>query len=81
MRPLIHMKLRVLAGNQIQLSVPQVREGDEVEVIVGVPEEAPGAGRTDIITFLNSLPPGPRSAASWEEFEREFREERDAWDR
>jgi hypothetical protein len=26
------------------------------------------------------LPPGPRSARTWDEIERQFQEERDAWD-
>jgi hypothetical protein len=30
---------------------------------------------------LDSLPPGPRSAPTWDEIERQFREERGAWDR
>jgi hypothetical protein len=37
--------------------------------------------RRSVLEFLDALPPGPRSAPSWDEIERQFQEERDAWDR
>ena len=43
-----------------------------------LPEAPP---RRSVLEFLDALPPGPRSAPTWEEIERQFQEERDAWDR
>ena len=37
--------------------------------------------RRSVLEFLDALPPGPRSAPTWDEIERRFQEERDAWDR
>jgi hypothetical protein len=42
--------------------------------------QAPPQGRS-VLEFLDALPPGPRSAPTWDEIERRFQEERDAWDR
>lgn len=43
-----------------------------------IPEVPP---RRSVLDFLDALPPGPRSAPTWDEIERRFQEERDAWDR
>ena len=37
--------------------------------------------RRSVLEFLDALPPGPRSPPTWDEIERRFQEERDAWDR
>jgi hypothetical protein len=37
--------------------------------------------RRSMAELLGSLPPGPRSAASWEELERQLQEGRNSWDR
>ena len=44
------------------------------------PDPAP-AEVPPLIAWLRSLPPGPRSADTWEEVERIFQQERDSWDR
>ena len=36
---------------------------------------------TPLVEWLRSLPPGPRSADTWADVERQLREERDSWDR
>jgi hypothetical protein len=43
-----------------------------------MPEALP---RRSVLEFLDALPPGPRSAPTWDEIERQFREERDEWER
>ncbi|MGH7175842.1 MAG: hypothetical protein ACREJC_00550 [Tepidisphaeraceae bacterium] len=82
MRPDIHVNTRVLPGGRIEIAAPELKEGEPVEVIVK-PADAngPGLRLTNILEFLDSLPPGPRSAETWEELERLLREERDSWDR
>jgi hypothetical protein len=55
-------------------------EGAKVEVTV-VSSELSERRSMSIVEFLESLPPGPRSYPTWEEFEKAFQEERDSWDR
>ena len=78
----VQITTRVLPGNKIEVTDPGLQEGQDVQVtITPVPETPQPQGGRDILDFIDSLPPGPRSAATWEEFERQFQEERDAWDR
>lgn len=76
----VQVKTRVLAGNRIEVSADGLREGQDVEVTITPIHEASPKKR-GIMEFIKSLPPGPRSAKSWEEVERQFREERESWDR
>ena len=78
----VQVKTRVLAGSKIEVTAPGLLEGQDVEVTIApVPETPPPNETGDMLEFMESLPPGPRSAATWEEVERQFREEREAWDR
>ena len=45
------------------------------------PTRSNGPARRSVLELLDALPPGPRSAPTWDEIERQFQEERDAWDR
>jgi hypothetical protein len=85
----IRETVTVKAGGVIEVRSPALREGDRADVIVLV-EQAPAAAAAQPLTspppatmleLVDSLPPGPRSAATWDEVERNFREEREAWDR
>lgn len=85
--PTVRVRTLVLKGGRVEFSSPQLKEGEEVDVEVS-PARAAAADRprtpkerADILSFIESLPPGPRSAATWEEIERRFQEERDSWDR
>jgi hypothetical protein len=71
----------VLPGGRIELQSPQLREGDTVRVTVETAVASRRRGGQSLLAFLDSLPPGPRSAASWKELEDRIQEERDAWDR
>jgi hypothetical protein len=77
----LHLLTKVLPGNRIEVTNPQLNEGDQVEVIVKVAPKAQVNQHSTVLDFLDSLPPGPRSASTWAEVERQFREERDSWDR
>lgn len=35
----------------------------------------------DILSFIDSLPEGPRAFATWDEYEQHLKHERDSWDR
>ena len=76
----LHITARVQPGHKIEISVPEVIEGETVEVFLVLPRK-PAAPRLSMLEFLDSLPPGPRSAPTWEEIERHFQEERASWDR
>jgi hypothetical protein len=78
--PALHLTARVQPGNRIEITAPDLEEGQEVDVfLIPRPPEVPP--RRSVPEFLDSLPPGPRSAPTWEEIERRFQEERGAWDR
>ncbi len=81
MRPALHVTTRVLPGKRIEITAPDLNEGDAVEVILVLPERQRVQAPRDIMEFLDSLPPGPRSATTWGEVDRQLREEREAWDR
>jgi hypothetical protein len=86
MQGAIKLHATVLSGHRIEITAPELPEGAQVEVIVmlpDAPEEAtasppPFQGVAD---FLKSLPPISRTAGEWAAIEREFQEERNAWDR
>jgi uncharacterized protein len=81
MQSTIHVKTRVLPGGRIEITAPELNEGDEVEVNVLIPSGASMPPRRSALEIIESLPPGPRSYASWEEFEQRFQQERDSWER
>jgi hypothetical protein len=74
----LRLRATVQAGHRLEVVAPELPEGQTVEVLVLLPPESPRAG---ILDFLDALPPGPRSADTWEEVDRQFQQEREAWDR
>jgi hypothetical protein len=79
-RAALHMTARVQPGNKIEITAPELTEGQEVDVFL-IPRPSVTNPHRSVLEFLDSLPPGPRSATTWDEIERQFRQERDAWDR
>lgn len=97
----VRITTRVLAGGRVEVTAPQLHEGDAVEVSVtpvaarhpsssdnrghAPPKTAVEAARQrselPLLEFLAALPPGPRSAATWDEVEERFQRERDSWER
>ncbi len=76
----LHITARVQSGNKIEITAPGLQVGQDVDVyLVPRPSETPS--RRSVLEFLDSLPSGPRSAPTWDEVERRFQQERDAWDR
>jgi hypothetical protein len=78
--PALHLTARVQPGNKIEITAPDLKEGQEVDVFL-IPRTPAMSPRRSVLEFLDTLPPGPRSAPTWDEIERRFQEERDAWDR
>ncbi len=67
-------------GKKIEITSDELREGDSVDVFLVLSGRG-GRPSQSVVEFLDSLPPGPRSYATWEEVGRRFQEDRDAWDR
>lgn len=80
MQTALRIETTVLPGHRLEMSAPELPVSATVEVIVVLPEnqERP---KDSIVAFLESLPPGPRSYPTWEEFEKAFQQERNSWDR
>jgi hypothetical protein len=74
----IHHKLTVLPGGKIELSDPQLKSGQSVDVFVVVPEDK----TNDALSALDVLAsaPGRQVFQTAEEVDRYLRNEREAWD-
>jgi hypothetical protein len=79
LRAALHTTARVQSGNKIEITAPELKEGQDVDVFL-IPRPPATQPPRSVLQFLDSLPPGPRSARTWDEIERQFQEERDAWD-
>lgn len=79
MESAIRMKARVLPGNRIEITAPELKEGEDIDVLLLIPAEA--TRQESVVAFLDSLPQGPRRPQSWQEIDATFNAERDAWDR
>lgn len=80
MRTVLQMEATVLPGRRLEISVPELPEGANVEVIIVLAEKSQ-LRFASALEFLESLPPGPRALPTWEEYEQHLREEKEAWDR
>ncbi|MEJ5251629.1 MAG: hypothetical protein WHX60_07075 [Armatimonadota bacterium] len=65
----------VLPGKRIELTLPELQEGERVEVIVMLSDTRPPTVRQSMLELVQALPQGPRSGRTWEEVERDFQEE------
>lgn len=79
MQPTRRVTTTVLPGNRIEIPVPELNEGDQVDVFLVVPDlgSLPQRSALDIIESLA----GQRLFQSTEEVDTYLAEERDAWDR
>jgi len=78
----VRMTTTVLPGHKIEITAPELPVGGTVEVTVTVPTPAAVApDRQALKEFLDSRPPFRKTAEEWEQFERDFQEERNSWDR
>ena len=82
MQTALRVSTRVLPGHRLEIVAPELTDGDAVDVFVVMgATPAPTMPKVSLIEFLDSLPPGPRSAPTREEIERTLQEDRDSWDR
>lgn len=79
MQPARHVTATVLPGNRIEITVPELKEGDQVDVFLVVPgaTSLPQRSALEIIESLG----GQRLFQSPAEVDTYLKEERDSWDR
>jgi hypothetical protein len=83
MQAALKLTTRVLPGNRVEFTSPELVEGEDVELIVLRPVDAASIQSPskfkNVLEYLNSLTPVERTPEQWAEVEREFREERNSW--
>ncbi len=79
MQTALRMTATVLPGNKIEVTAPELREGEDVDVFLVLPQ-APPIPRRSALEIINSLK-GHRAFQSSAEVNAYLREERDSWDR
>ena len=80
MQATLRLETTILPGHRLELSAPELPEGERVEVIVVLPEK-PASKYCSALEFLQSLPPGPHAFRTWEEYKEHLQQERNSWDR
>ena len=77
----LHLTATVLPGHRIEVATPELPVGERVELVVTVPQpSANGIGKSNaLLEFLDSLPPNKRTAEEWEQFDRDYKEEKRSW--
>ena len=84
MQTALRVTTHLLPGHRVEIVAPELPDGEAVDVfVVRPPAQSTEAvtKTTSLMEFLDSLPPGPRSAPTWEEIERNLQEDRNSWDR
>jgi len=83
MQSALKVKTRVLPGKRVEVTAPELVEGEDVELIILKPEAVSAAEPPkqfkSVIEFIDSLKPVERTPEEWAEIEREFYEERNSW--
>ena len=75
----IRQTVQVLPGHRVEIMAPELNDGDWVEVVVNT-SQRPRTAPVSLLDFIDSLPQGPRSAASWDELETQLHQDRQSWD-
>ena len=85
MQTALRVTTRVLPGHRVEIVAPELTDGEAVEVFVVMPSPADPLPEAQmhgsVWELIQTLPPGPRSAPTWAEIERNLQEDRDSWDR
>ena len=77
----MRVRTRVLSGHRIEVSDPNLPEGEEVDVLVLSVSARPTRRIRLYDWFQKRTPqPKPRGAESWEAYEQLLKQERDAWE-
>ena len=78
MQPALHISTKVLPGNKIEISTPELPVGNAIEVFVII-KNTSSRSRRSAIDLLDELP-GQRLFKTPEEADRYLQEERSAWE-
>jgi hypothetical protein len=78
MQPALHISTKVLPGNKIEISTPELPVGNAVEVFVII-KNTSSRSRRSAIDLLDELP-GQRLFKTPEEADQYLQEERSAWE-
>jgi hypothetical protein len=78
LQTIVRARTVVQSEGQVIVTDPALRFGDEVEVLILLPDQSPEP-RLSIFDILNSVP-GHRLFKSAEEVDNYIREERESWD-
>jgi hypothetical protein len=79
--PPLRVKTRTLPGKRLEMTLPELEDGEEVEVIVLRAESpSPPQQYANMMEFICSLTPIERTSEEWAEVERELQEDRNSWD-
>mgnify|MGYP007009271284 CR=1 FL=1 len=62
----------------MELVSPELKDGDWVEVVVNS-GQVPVAAHTNLLDFIDALPPGPRAVRDWPEYETQLQLDRESW--
>jgi len=77
MQTTLRVRTTILPGHRIEITAPQLSEGDPVEVIVLA---GTALQRRSMLELIESLPSGPLLFQTPQDANRHLREERDSWD-
>jgi hypothetical protein len=80
MQSAIRITTKVLSGNKVEIELPPGSIGEEVEVIVLLPEK-PAAQSRSAIDIIKEAHSKQQTFRTPEEVDQYIREERDSWDR
>lgn len=75
----IRQTVQVLPGHRVELVVPELNDGDWVEVVVNS-GQIPVITQPSLLAFIDSLGDGPRAAHNWEQYETQLQQDRQSWD-
>ena len=79
MQSALRMQTTILPGGRIEISNPQLQQGENVELIILLPPTASTTKKRSALDILMEAP-GHRLFKSAEEVDHYLREERDSWD-
>ncbi len=78
MQSTLRITTKVLAGNKIEIQVPEAQIGDSVDVFVVLPQKAEPLRRSVLDIIEESRKRHPSRTA--EDIDRQLQEERESWD-
>ncbi|MGB5962342.1 MAG: hypothetical protein WBG73_16865 [Coleofasciculaceae cyanobacterium] len=78
MQSAIKITTKVLSGNKVEIELPPGSIGEEVEVIVLLPEK-PQPGRRNVLELLEEIR-SRHASRTVEEIDRELQAEKNSWD-